>query len=157
MPTVGQAGLGFQAISALTNAYAQWEAGQARKDLAEYNAKVADLQAEDALRRGAARESAHRMAVRKLIGAQRAGFAASHVAVGSGTAAAVQADSAILGEIDAQQIKNNAFAEAWGYRLNAANARVTGTLEAAQGRIAAIGSLIQGGAQTAQLYQRQKG
>lgn len=99
------------------------EAGESSARQFEFNARVADLQAEDATQRGLEEEQRFRTAVRGLVGSQRAGFAAAGVDVGSGSAADVQADSAFLGELDAQQIRANAQREAWGYRVQAEDLR----------------------------------
>ena len=124
-------GLGLAAAGTATSVYGQHKAGKAAKEAGEsqaqreeYNAAVADLQAEDALVRGAEEESRFRTSVRGLIGKQRAGFAGQGVEVGSGSAADVQADAAFLGELDARQIRANAQREAWGYRVEAADRRM---------------------------------
>jgi hypothetical protein len=155
-----------------TQAYGQVKAGQAAKQAgldqqrvaeleaqqSEYNANIADLQASDAITRGQIEESRYRTQVRGLIGAQRAGFAGQNVDIKTGSAAAVQADSAYLGEIDAQMIRANAKREAFGYSAQADDLRHTaqvqragGELDARAGRnaatagdIAAAGSILTG-------------
>src|SRR5262245_18753530 len=84
---------------------AQQDAAEDEAQLAEYNAGVAKLQAQDALARGAEAESKQRASVRMLIGSQRAGYAASNIDAGYGSAADVQADAAFLGELDALTIR----------------------------------------------------
>lgn len=123
--------IGLLIASAVAQAKAQHDAGEAeasagsaqrraaesQADLADYNAGVADLQAEDAEARGAEEESRFRMGVRGMIGSQRAGTAAGNIDVGYGSAVDVQADAAFLGELDALTIRTNAAREAWGYRV----------------------------------------
>lgn len=99
------------------------EAGESQAQQLEFNAAVADLQAQDAEQRGLEEEQRFRTQVRGLIGSQRAGFAGAGVDVGIGSAADVQADSAFLGELDARQIRANAQREAWGFRVQAEDAR----------------------------------
>lgn len=89
----------------------------------EFNARVADLQAEDALLRGAEQEQQFRTQVRQLIGRQRAGYAAQGVDVGVGSPVDVAGDTAYLGELDALTARNNAMREAWGYRVEAEDRR----------------------------------
>lgn len=115
------------------SAYGQWKAGKAEKkageaqqtaaesqaDLTDYNAAVAELQATDAVERGAIEANRFRQRTRVLIGEQRAGFAAGNIDVGYGSAVDVQADAALLGELDALTIRTNAGREAWGYRVEA--------------------------------------
>jgi hypothetical protein len=117
------------------------QAANAQADLSDWNAKVADLQAEDAIQRGAEEEARLRRGVRQLVGAQRAGFAADGVDVGFGSALDVQADTAEQGELDALTIRTNAAREAWGFKVEAQDLRYqagimrrTGVAAAASGR-----------------------
>jgi hypothetical protein len=142
---VGTFGVGAVAGSAGAGAVAQWiqlglglggaalsiigqlKAGENAKAIGDFNAKVADAQAADALVRGQEDEQRFRAGVRTLIGSQRAGFAGQNVDVTQGSPVHVQADAAFLGELDAQTIKNNAAREAWGYSVQAENARMGGS------------------------------
>lgn len=101
----------------------QQQASESQAQLADYNAAVADLQAQDAVARGAEEESRFRTQVRGAIGAQRAGFAASNIDVGYGSAVDVQADAAYLGELDALTIRTNAKREAWGFNIQGEDLR----------------------------------
>lgn len=154
------------AIAALaTEAYSAYRAGKAAKasgaasqaaansqaDLADYNAAVADVQAQDAVTRGAQDEARFRSGVRGMVGTQRAGFAAGNIDVSSGSAVDVQADTAYLGELDALQIKTNAAREAWGYTVQAQDlrkraeiARKTGVFLEATGRTQATTAYVAG-------------
>lgn len=137
----------------------QGQASDAQAGQFEYNANVADLQAADALDRGADQESKFRSSVRGLIGTQRSTAAANGVDVGVGSAVDVQADAAYLGELDAQTIKANAQREAWGFKEQAADlrmgadvarrggnaARLTGQANASATRWAAAGDIIGSG------------
>lgn len=109
-------------------------AGARAAGIGAFNAAVAELQAKDALVRGAIDESKFRSGVRALIGTQRVGIASGNIDVSYGSAADVQADAAFLGELDALQIRTNAKREAWGYRVEAANARAAGGAAAANAR-----------------------
>jgi hypothetical protein len=164
--------LGLAAAGTATQVYGQVKAGQAQREagknakkasesqaqLADFNASVAELQAKDAIERGAESESRFRTTIRSTIGSQRAGFAAQNVDVGYGSPVDVQADSAFLGELDAYKIRNNAAREAWGYNVQAQDlhkraeiTRKEGVYLEAAGRqnqsasnLAAAGSLIGG-------------
>src|SRR5262245_14171461 len=113
--------------------YGQWKAGSAAKKageeagaLEDYNARVEEEAARDALVRGALGEQQQRQLTRGIIGTQRAGFASQGVDVGTGSALDVQADAAYLGELDALTIRNNAAREAHGYQVEAERARRRG-------------------------------
>lgn len=124
-------------VGTATSVYGQVKAGQATaaagkateaaaNDQAEldlYNAKVADLQAKDAIERGAEEENRFRTEVRGAIGAQRAAIAGNNVDVSYGSAVDVQADAARLGELDALTIRTNAARESWGYSVQAEDLR----------------------------------
>jgi hypothetical protein len=137
---------------------AEKKASDSQAALADYNASVAELQAKDAVERGAEEEARFRSQVRGAVGSQRAGFAASNVDVGFGSAVDVQADAAYLGELDALTIKNNATREAWGYQVESYDlkqrariARETGVYQektgkegAKAGNLAALGTIATG-------------
>lgn len=108
--------------------------GNYEKGIFDMNAGVADQQAADALVRGQEAESLQRSQTRGMIGSQRAALAASGVDVSDGSAADVQADTAMLGELDARAIRNNARREAWGYQVQATNYRSQGALAQASGK-----------------------
>jgi len=109
------------------------EAAESQGALADFNAQVADLQAKDAIDRGFEDESRFRSVVRGAIGAQRAGFAAANIDVGFGSAVDVQADAAMLGELDALTIRTNAAREAWGYKVTATDFRKRGEIARKEG------------------------
>lgn len=168
-------------VGAGISAYGQWKAGkQAKKagqaaqaasndqaELLDYNAHVADLQAQDAVDRGTQEESRFRQGVKLMVGSQRTGIAASGVDVGYGSAVDVQADAAYLGELDALTLRTNAAREAWGYKVQAFNTRrqamitrkegvqqaATGAAQQTAARIGAVGgAVLTGGSLLAQRY-----
>ena len=130
--------------SAIFNAIGQAKAGNAAKELAEFNAHVADLQAEDALSMGEDEAQRFRAGVRGLIGRQRAGFAAQNIDVGVGSPVEVVADAAFLGELDALTIKTNAARAAWGYRVQGENFRRGGSNAQTASRFGAAASIVGG-------------
>jgi hypothetical protein len=102
------------------------KAGNAAKNIGDYNAAQYELQAQDAIQRGGADEEKFRAGVKTLIGGQRAGFAGQNVDIGQGTPVDVVSDTAFLGELDALTIRQNAQREAHGYQAMAENARLGG-------------------------------
>lgn len=124
--------------------YGQVKAGNAAKKAGEYNAQVAELQAQDALDRGAQDEATYRQGVKVLMGSQRADFAGQNVDVESGSALDVAGDTAYLAELDARQIRANAQREAWGYRVQAQQSRQQGNAQANANYYGAAGSAING-------------
>lgn len=123
------------------NAVGQIKAGNKAKEAGEQSGQILEARARDARAIGADEESRYRASVRGLIGSQRAGFAAQGVDVGSGSAVDVQADAAYLGELDALTIRNNAAREAWGYEVEADQARKGGAIAQKESRWGAVTSI----------------
>lgn len=109
--------MGLSAAQAMQQSAAQKSAGEFNAAQYETNAKLASMQAQDAIQRGDIEANRKMMETRRMIGAQRAGYAAQGVDVAGGSAADVQADTAAIGALDAQTIRTNALKEAWGYRM----------------------------------------
>lgn len=152
---VGTTMLALSLLGTGLGAYGQIKAGQAAKkagdiqqdaanaqaDVVDLNAATAAAQAADATARGTVEEQRFRTGIRGILGSQIAGFAGNNVDVHTGSAVDVQADAALLGELDALQIRNNAAREAWGYAVEsedltqrAAVTRKEGVAMAAAGR-----------------------
>jgi hypothetical protein len=138
-------------ISGMAGASAQARAietqGAYQKTMFELNTKFAQLQADDAIRRGDAEVAAHKGQVKKLIGSQRAAMAAQGIEIDSGSAMDVQSDTAMLGELDAMKIKTNAYREAYGYKVEAMNNTMQGELAASAAKNAARNTRVTGGLQ----------
>lgn len=141
------AAIGLTVAGGGMTAYGQYESGRANERLMKQNARVAEWQAEDALERGRRAEGRSRVDVRRTIGAQRAGLAASGVDISDADSSAMDlfADTARLGELDALTIRNNAAREAWGYKTQAADLRARGSIARAEGTYGAVGTLLSTG------------
>lgn len=117
------ASLATSALGTMSSSYAQAKAakteGRYQQQQFETNARLADIQAKDAIKRGDKESANHMKKVRAMIGSQRAKMAAQGIDANSGSALDIQMDTAIYGSMDAQTIKNNAWREAWGYRVQA--------------------------------------
>jgi hypothetical protein len=156
-------GLGLQFLGGLFSGRAAKQAGQAEAERQNFNAQIADLQADDALQRGVDLASRQRMLTRQVVGTQRAGYGGQNVDVGVGSAVDVQADAALLGELDAKQIQFDAEREAWGYRVAAADrrlaaevARKTGNAQGNAAYFGAAGTLLTGSALLVDKYRTPK-
>lgn len=107
----------------------------------DYNAKMNERLAADAEKRGYQDEMRHRSQTNRLIGDQRAAFAASGVDLADmdSTASNVFGDTAYLSELDAITIRENAAREAWGYRTRAQNDNLLGDYAREGGDARALG------------------
>jgi hypothetical protein len=113
---------------------ANQEASESEARLSDYNARVAEMQAIDAELRGEWEAERLRNEVNQVIGRQRAGFAAGNIDVGFGSAVDVQADAAMLGELDILTIRSNAAREAWGYRVQGADLAQRAAIQRLEGK-----------------------
>lgn len=123
--TVGTALLISSIVSAGTAAYTVYQSKKASNEAKEYNAGIADIQANEARKRGKEEERAHRLRVARLKGEQRAGFAGSGVVVDEGSALLALEDTAYFGEQDALTVRRNAALEAWSFKSEAVGLRRT--------------------------------
>lgn len=131
------AGAGYSAMGSL-------QAGSYQRSVADYNAAVAEYQAQDAITRGAEAERRHRAGTRGLIGAGRASSGAQGQDLNDPDSSAmdIQLEAAYMGELDALTLRNNAAREAWGYKVNAQNSRVQGQIAYADARGKAVGTIL---------------
>lgn len=150
------AAIGFGAVgaagslaSAGMQASALGDQGEQQKFLFDINSRLSTMQSDDALRRG---DEAAGEVIRKasqVRGSQRAAYAAQGIDVDSGSAALLQDESDTAGRVDAVTIRNNAWREAWGYKVEAAQASASGQFAKRAADTAATATLITGGLKAA--------
>ena len=111
--------------------------------VAENNATIAEMQAQDAKARGDKASFDVRRKYAALMGTQRASMAARGLDITDGSANAILQDTAYFGAYDEATTRSNAAREAWGYRVRAAGSQSDA---AAYGATAdAINPLMSGG------------
>jgi hypothetical protein len=105
------------------NQQASAQAGMAnyQAQIARNNQMIAEGYAQRALQQGKVDEQNQRLKSAAALGSQRASLASQGGDVNSGSPLDLQADTARLGEYDAQAIRNNAALKAYGYRVQAFN------------------------------------
>jgi hypothetical protein len=130
--TVGTAFI--QGMQGRQQAKAQRLEGQYLEDVANSNARIMDMQAQDALERGEKKAQDVKTQTKKLIGSQRARMAAQGLDLEEDDALAIQQESAEMGAMDAREIKNNAWQEAWGFRVQAQDYRNKGVFANISGK-----------------------
>lgn len=129
-------------ISAAYTANQQVEQGRYQKDVAEYNARVAENEAEETRRAGVEAENIQRRKTAELISKQRAQLGAANVDLGSGSALQLQEDAEILGEADALRIRSNFESQAGALDTSATLTESQGEFAESAGRTAAAGTLL---------------
>lgn len=137
-------------------AAARYQAGVARNNqiIAEQNAKFA----ED---KGNVEEQAQRQKTAQMIGAERALAGGAGVDVNTGSPLRLQSDTAMMGEMDALTIRNNAARAAWGYRAQGADFGAQAGMFGAQaenatraGNLAAFSSIVGGASSVADKWAK---
>jgi hypothetical protein len=138
-----------QGIAAVGTGISQSQAslaqGEYQQRMYETNARMAEYQAQDAVKRGDQAAKAHDKQVKGVIGSQRAAMAAQGVEVDSGSALDLQTDTAAIGAQDSLTIKNNAWREAWGYKVQANEYQGKGAMAGISSRFEAKNSILTGG------------
>lgn len=133
--------------------YGQIAAAQANKKINEYNAKMLDAQATDAIARGEEAVGQVQREARQLTGAQRTALAGQGITLDSETAQAIQADTAATSIRNVRTVRSNALREAWGFKAQARGARQAGGYAYQGAMINSAGSLLTGAAQTVAMAQ----
>jgi hypothetical protein len=113
--------------------------------MAKMNARLAEINAKDALKRGEQEAKEIQRQAGQLIGDQSAAFAAQGISVDAGTAVAMLAETSMMSEQDVIAAKNNAWREAWGYRVEKEQQLMQGRMAQSMARSQANASLIGGG------------
>lgn len=140
----------LQLGSAYSESQAEIQQGKYQKTMLDINSRFADLQAQDAIKRGDKQAQRYNRQVSQMIGQQRAGYASQGVDVSSGTALSVQQDTGDIGAEDVMTIRNNAWREAWGFKAEAINSSSKGRMARIGSRFRSGNTLITGGLQAAQ-------
>lgn len=141
---------GMGAVNSVGQGVGGYLSSSGERNLYRQDAAFAEMQAQDAMKRGDYEAMRLLSDARRLAGQQKVGFAASGVKSGVGSAAKTVEDTATLAAMDAAMLKNNAAREAFGYKTKAIDSRLRASLARQQGR----SSLTQGilGAGKAGLY-----
>ncbi|MBA4359811.1 MAG: hypothetical protein C0411_03650 [Pseudomonas sp.] len=93
--------------------------GAYNSGMLKQNAAFKDQTAQETLNAGDTSADWQRVRAGQAVGTQRSAQAANGIDVNSGSAAQLQDDTAMLGELDALTIQNNAAREAYGYKTQA--------------------------------------
>lgn len=132
--TAAAISLGATALGTVATMYGTRQQAKAQASQLNYQAAldrnnkiITDRQAADAITRGEAEEDEHRRKVNQVKGSQRVSFASRGIDLGSDVVIDTLADTAMLGELDALTIRNNAAREAYGYQVQGMNYSASAT------------------------------
>ncbi|UEH06668.1 hypothetical protein [Pseudomonas sp. HN8-3] len=134
---IGLAGSMMQAQGQKQNA--QFQSG-----MMEQNAAFKNQTANETINAGNTSADWQRVRTGQAVGTQRSVQAANGIDVNSGSSAQLQDDTAMLGELDALTIQNNAAREAYGYRVHAKQDLLNANQTVQNGKTAAMGSILGG-------------
>ena len=113
---VQTATLALSAASAATSVGAAYQGARNQKAMANYNAQVAEQNAQDAIRQGDEEAAKVRRQYAQVGGQQRAGFAAKGIDFGEGSAADALDQTDFFSQADQITARNNAQRAAWNAR-----------------------------------------
>jgi hypothetical protein len=142
---------GADSVASLGQGIGQSMAVKARGDYEEFiarqNADLAERDAKEITKRGDKASSDYKNQVNQLKGQQRSSMAAQGIDINQGSAAEIQKETATLGALDALQLKNNAWREAFGMRGQANQYRAQARMTGISARNEARNTLLTGGMQ----------
>jgi hypothetical protein len=148
----GMLGIGIttQLAGSVASLYTSIVANQIETDYKRHvydmNTELAKMQAADAMKRGARLEEESHRKTKSLIGSQRAAMAAQGIDISVGSAVDVQADAAARGAADELAIRNNAYREAFGYKMQAFGLAGQASMMGITSRAAENATMATGGA-----------
>lgn len=140
MLTIGSTVVG--AVGSVTQGIAAQKAANYNAKIAEMNAELSQRQAKDAIERGQKEEQRKRMEVAQIRGQQKVAMAANGVDLGYGSPLDIAIDTAVMGELDALTIRSNANREAYDFEVQAVNQRAGANLARMEGKSQAMGSYL---------------
>lgn len=155
LTTAQMLSLGLSAAGTAISAMGAYQQSKVAGEVAARNAKLAELQAEDALRRGEREAAELRRRVAATKSAQRVSLAAKGLDLTYGTAADLQDQTDFFGESDVATVRTNARKEAFARRSQSANFQA----EALSQRpwLAAGSTLLTGAGQVADKWYTYRG
>jgi hypothetical protein len=156
---MGMTAAAVTVVSAVSQAKNQRKEGKHAAAIQIENARIAELQAQDAEERGRIAVDEKRLDIEGVIGAQRAVFGAQGIEMNDPdeSTGLLQLSTREQGEIDVLTIRNNAAREAWGYRVQSSNFRSQAELEKTASRNRATGTILTGFTQGYSQYRTSTG
>lgn len=137
--------------SALAGSISEGEAaraqGEYQKSTSYLNAQMSERNAEDAIQRGREEANVSRRKTKAQAASQKVAAAAMGLDIGEGAPAEAIEQTMTVGAVEEMNIRTNAWREAWGFRVQAANQRAEGEMAEIAGNTKRAQTLIAGGMQ----------
>lgn len=131
-------------VGGMMQAQGQTQNADFQSGMMKQNADFKMRTADETINAGNTSADWQRVRAGQAVGTQRSAQAANGIDVNSGSAAQLQDDTAMLGELDALTIQNNAAREAYGYRVQAKQDILNASQTVQNGKTAATGSILGG-------------
>lgn len=131
-------------VGGMMQAQGQTQNADFQSGMMKQNADFKLRTADETINAGNTSADWQRVRAGQSVGTQRSAQAANGIDVNSGSAAQLQDDTAMLGELDALTIQNNAAREAYGYRVQAKQDILNASQTVQNGKTAATGSILGG-------------
>lgn len=158
----------FSIVSGVVGAVGSIMQGQSQSEMYNYqaqvernNAQIAKQNAVFATEIGESQATQQGMKTRAIVGAEKAGQAASGIDVNTGSAVDVRASTAQLGELNALTIRSNAARQAYGYQVQSTSDIAQADLDTfaasnakTAGYFGAVGSLLGAAASAGSAYSQ---
>lgn len=129
--------------------------GEHQQNIDNYNARLAENEAQDIRNKGIEQENIQRLRTAEVLSKQRAQLASRNVDLNTGSALQLQNETVELGEVDALRIRSNtdnqvqsALSQADLLRSNGQLASVSGQFAQQSANNQAVGTLLSGTAST---------
>jgi hypothetical protein len=135
------------------SAYGQLQQGHAARAAGEFNAKIAEQNAQLARQQAAEEERRFKSVFRRQMGDNRASIAKSGIQL-DGSALDVLEDSSAQAQMDAANIKYNGELQAYKFEQEAAMQRYQGAMGLQGAYYGAAASLLSAGGQASNYYAR---
>lgn len=129
-------------ISGYTSAYASYEQGQSTKRAAEFNAKMAEYNAQQARDAATVKAELSARDTARKLGTMRQGYAKSGVDISEGTPLAVLMESASEGAKDIVRIKAGGETQAWAFMEEAKLQKMQGEQAERAGYLSAFTTIL---------------
>ncbi|HBP5191302.1 hypothetical protein ACEOIM_06220 [Pseudomonas aeruginosa] len=144
---------GAAGAGGLLNAYSQIQQGKDAVRTANRQQAYLNRQARQVLDQGEFEDAQLYEQGRQIVGSQRAGFAANGVDVNSGSASRVQESTMNQVAMDAEQVRRNAFNQAFGIVTQGNEGVRQARADYRTRRLNAFSSLLSGGSQAVSNYK----
>lgn len=135
---------GVLVVGTAVAAYGQYEAGQAAKATANYNAKLAKNEAKAREQQAHVESQQMQKNKERLLASQRAGFAKGGAVITEGTPLLLMAEQAGTAELDILNQQRNRAMEASSLRSEASLSKIQGKQAARSANIQAGATVLQG-------------